>query len=55
MILTDHGEVLLEYKVWGWKRDEQAGKTWTPIIEPGQVWRNLPSGSNDWREIVEWQ
>lgn len=49
------GDVLPEYKGWGWKRDAQTEQGWEPIIEAGQHWHRLPGGMKDWRGIVEWQ
>ena len=53
-VLSD-GDVLPEYKGWGWKRDAQTEQGWAPIIEAGQHWHSLPGGTKDWRGIVEWQ
>lgn len=53
-VLSD-GDVLPEYKGWGWKRDAQTEQGWEPIIEAGQHWHRLPGGIKDWRGIVEWQ
>lgn len=53
-VLSD-GDVLPEYKGWGWTREAQMEQGWAPIIEAGQYWHSLPGGTKDWRGIVEWQ